>query len=695
MSELYSGRLVWTPQRRGSTQTDHFLSVVNQRHNLRIRNYSELHAYSVNPCTASDFWVDLFVFLKIKADVVPVLGYIQNTDFHSLLEDAGTLFPPPSFFPQIRLNFAENLLAGKVKEEIAIHACNEGGMNLRSVTWEELLSMVRQAADAMASFGIRIGDRVAAVISNRPETMALCLAALSLGAIWSTSSPDMGEQGILDRLLQIRPKLVFGETAVFYNGQMRDLRAKHGNCAAKLADTSEFQRYILLEQEGFLFNEHSQNAMVVTWSNFVDQGKGRELNFVQLPFSHPGFIVYSSGTTGPPKCIVHSAAGLLLQVKKDSILGFDVHDGDVLLQYTTTGWIMWAMVLCGLAYGGEVVVYDGSPLKPDKLALLRLVEKLKVTLLGTSARYLSDLKAANICPRETLDLSSLRTVTSTGSTLAADICEWFYDKGFPKHIHLASTSGGTDLACSLVSGNPMLPVHSGEIQCESLGMAVGVADLSKQSFRSVKEKGEPGELVCTMPFPSQPSSFWGQDGAKRYQASYFERFGTRVWNQGDFVQMNVRTGGYLMLGRSDGVLNPSGVRFGSAEIYDVVEKFSEIDDSICVGQRRATDTDESVILFVKMKGNIELHDDMKERLRQAIKSAHSPRHVPKHILQVPEIPYTINGKKIEIAVKQIISGKKVTPSGTVANPHCFKLYEKFVNIDDILRRSGPGARAKL
>ncbi|OAL34611.1 acetoacetate-CoA ligase [Fonsecaea nubica] len=679
MSERHAPRLVWTPQRLGSTQTDRLLDLVNHRHSLNLRKYSELHAYSVNPRTASDFWVDLFIFLKIKANTEPLLGYVRA--------DAQSMFPPPSFFPQIKLNFAENLLTGKSESEIAIHACNEGGVNLRSITWGELISQVRQAADAMVSFGIGQGDRVAAVISNRPETMVLCLAALSLGAIWSTSSPDMGEHGILDRLFQIRPKLVFGETAVLYNGQMRDLRTKHRNCAERLAKHAEFQGYFLLETEGFGFQGHAQNVKIAPWSSFIGQSTGRELTFAQLPFSHPGFIVYSSGTTGPPKCIVHSAAGLLLQVKKDSILGFDVQDGDVLLQYTTTGWIMWAMVLCGLAYGGQVVVYDGSPLKPDKLVLLRLIEKLRVTLFGTSARFLSDLKATNTCPRDTLNLSSLRTVTSTGSTLPADVCEWFYDKGFPKHIHLAST-------CGVVSGNPTLPVYSGEIQCESLGMAVDIADVSNEMFVSVKTKGEPGELVCTMPFPSQPTVFWGEGGAKKYQDSYFKRFGRGVWNQGDFVQMNDDTGGYVMLGRSDGVLNPSGVRFGSAEIYNVVEKFPDIEDSICVGQRRTTDKDESVVLFVKMKGNAVLQDELKERLRQAIRSAHSPRHVPKYIVQAPEIPYTINGKKIEIAVKQIISGKRVTPSGTVANPECFKFYERFVRIEDMVQKHD-GAKPKL
>ncbi|EXJ71833.1 acetoacetate-CoA ligase [Cladophialophora psammophila CBS 110553] len=675
-------RLLWQPQNLNSTETDRFRRFINKRHNLSIRDYGELHAYSVSKESAGDFWVDLFLFLDIKADVIPRSSYLGHLPMYS----------PPQFFPGIKSNFAANLLLGNNPKDIAIHACNEGGINLIHVTWGELYRRVEQTADAMAAFGIGVGDRVAAVISNRPETMILCLATLSLGALWSTSSPDMGDQGILDRLLQIRPKLVFAESAVLYNGKIRKLMEKHSACASRMQTTPEFITYVVIEHPDQPV-KILQGSGLIGYPEFLQRRVGRKLSFEQLPFHHPGFIVYSSGTTGQPKCIVHSAMGLLLQVRKDSTFCFDVRPGDTLLQYTTTGWIMWAMVLCGLAYKGRVVVYDGSPLLPDKLVLFRLVEKLKVKLLGTSARFLSDLKAENLKPKNHCDLSSLRTITSTGSTLAADVCNWFYDEGFPAHIHLASTSGGTDLACSLVSGTPTLPVYSGEIQCESLGMAVDIADVTKAELHSIKSSGKPGELVCTMPFPSQPVMFWGSTGAKRYESSYFERFGRKVWNQGDFVQMSTDTGGFLMLGRSDGVLNPSGVRFGSAEIYEVVDKLPYAEDTICVGQRRARDADESVILFVKMQQNKPLTTAMKKEIQSAIRTARSPRHVPKYIFQVPEIPYTINGKKVEIAVKQIVCGTSITPSSTVANPQSLKFFEQFLEVEQAARGSeSPSAK---
>ncbi|KAI9836767.1 MAG: hypothetical protein M1819_000932 [Sarea resinae] len=302
-------------------------------------------------------------------------------------------------------------------------------------------------------------------------------------------------------------------------------------------------------------------------------------------------------------------------------------------------------------------------------------------MFGTSARFLSDLKSSGLKPRELIDLSSLRTVTSTGSTLTADVCNWFYDHGFPSDIHLISMSGGTDMACSLVTGSPTLPVYSGEIQCDSLGMAVDIVDNTSSTVVSIKETGEPGELVCLQPFPSQPVMFWGENGMKRYQSSYFERFGNRVWCQGDFVMVVPDTKGILMLGRSDGVLNPSGVRFGSAEIYAIVEKIPDIDDSICVGQRRPQDNDEAVVLFVKMKPSSRLTRQLREEIKKAIREARSPRHVPKYIFEITEIPYTVNGKKIELAVKQIVSGQPLKPNGAVANPASFASYQRFFDIE--------------
>ncbi|OQV08827.1 hypothetical protein CLAIMM_13044 [Cladophialophora immunda] len=525
----------------------------------------------------------------------------------------------------------------------------------------------------MAQAGVTVGDRVAAIISNCVETVVACLATLSLGAIWSTSSPDMGVEGIMQRLNQIEPKLVLFESSVRYNGKLRPLVQKYEECTARLRKTRNFQLGIMIVREIPYSTKVSRD--VVTWHNFVQGAPDRDLTFVQLPFNQPGFIVYSSGTTGAPKCIVHSACAMLLQIKKDYMLHLDVRPGDIIYQYTTTGWIMWAMVLCGLSYGGSVVLYDGSPLFPDPLVTLRMIEKLKITLFGTSARFLTDLHDRKLNPRQTINLTSLRTVSSTGSVLPAKVCEWFYDAGFPEHIHLVSGSGGTDMACSLVLGDPTGPLYSGEIQAPALGMAVDIFDMTKVYAVSIKGTGEPGELVCREPFPSQPVLFWGEKGMDKYRSAYFDRFGDKVWTQGDFVSSSPVTGGYTMLGRSDGVLNPSGVRFGSAEIYNVVSEFTEFEDTICVGQRRPQDSDERVVLFIKTKDNRTLS--------------------PSTIQETPEIPYTINGKKIELAVKQIVSGQKVTPSGAVENPKSLIFYERFAEDEYLKEEGGHEKRSKI
>ncbi|KAH6974321.1 acetoacetyl-synthase [Ilyonectria sp. MPI-CAGE-AT-0026] len=638
-----------------------------------LTTYQDLHAWSVDPKTAPDFWRELFIFENLKPGVVPE-QVIQNS-----LEDA-FLYPPPQFFPAVRMNFAEHIFQNKRGSDVAIYACGEGGSNPTKVTWSQLKAQTQAIAGALIQLGVQAGDRVAAIISNCVETIVACLATLSIGAIWSTSSPDMGVAGIMDRLTQIRPKVVFFEASVVYNSKLRDLRGKVAECIGGLQGLSEFKLAIIIQRDALMVPQPS--AVTKTWEQFAASGTGRELTFTQLPFSHPGFIVYSSGTTGSPKCIVHSACGLLMQVKKDYMLHLDVKPGDIIYQYTTTGWIMWAMVLCGLSYGGSIVIYDGSPFVPDPMVTLRLASQLKISLFGTSARFLSDLKRMDIKPRDVVDISSLRTVTSTGSVLETDVCEWFYDHAFPPNVHLISSSGGTDLACALIGGDPTSPLYAGEIQVPALGMAVDVFDSSSDSHISIQSTGDPGELVCRQPFPSQPVQFWGPGGEEKYKSAYFDRYGPNVWHQGDFVSVLPSTGGYTMLGRSDGVLNPSGVRFGSAEIYSVTSKISQFEDTICVGQRRPSDRDETVLLFVKMKDKVlDLTPDLIASTKAAIRSALSPRHVPKFIFQVNDIPYTVNGKKIELAVKQIVSGKKVTPSGSVANPESLKQFARFLDLE--------------
>lgn len=612
------------------------------------------------------------------------------------------MYPPPTFFPDVKMNLAENIFANHRAEDIILHVASEGAEDLRDVTWEELRGEVARISGAMASRGVKVGDRVAAVMSNRLETIVACLAALSLGAIWSTSSPEMGVDAILSRLTQIRPKLVFCESQVVYNGKLRHLLSKHSVWSKILAkETTELEAVVVAGSLKDVTSEPTESPVkLIAWDDFLAQGASNtKLKFRQLPFNHPGFIVWSSGTTGPPKSIVHTAGGLLVSASKDAFMSYDIHRGDTVLQYTTTAWIMWALVFVSLSFGGRVVLYDGSPLIPDPLVLLRLVEKLRISVFGTSAKFLSLLKEQGISPRDQLDLSSLRTVVSTGSILTADVAQWFYDKGFPPHVFLNSTCGGTDLACSLVSGAATMPLYAGEIQAPSLGMDVDVFDVEDDRGLSIQGTGEAGELVCKQPWPSEPAFFWGDTAGEKYKTSYFAKYpavapenrrqqnpGYPIWNQGDFVSQNPLTGGFLMHGRSDGVLNPGGVRFGSAEIYNVVAQDLTIADSVCVGQRRDCDADESVILFVQMAQGHDFNRAVTRRLNDAIRSSLSPRHVPKYIFPVPGVPYTVNGKKVEILVKKLVSGKEVKVSPTIVNPEILDSYKQFIQAEEASER---------
>ncbi|CAG9988760.1 unnamed protein product [Clonostachys byssicola] len=671
----HSPDVLWKPLPSSGFHIKNLIRMANEKHGAAVTDYESLWAWSTNASTAPTFWMEIFEYLGIKTSKGPHAAMQPHP------KGSDWMYPPVKFFPGAKMNFAENMFANYQAEETAMHIVSEGADHIRNVTWRELRDDVAKVAGAMVASGVKEGDRIAAVISNRLETIVICLAALSIGAIWSSSSPDMGVDGVLSRLTQIRPKLVFCESEVTYNAKLRDLLPSHCQWTKVLSKDSQLTKVVVISGEREILTEEYHK--MTTWDRFLDQDTGRPLTFKQLPFDHPAFIVYSSGTSGPPKCIVHSAGGLLLQVRKDCFFSYDVRKGDTFLQYTTTGWIMWAMVLVSLSFGGRVVIYDGSPFVPDSLVLLRLVERLRINVLGTSAKFLSMLMDSGVKPRDVIDLSSLRTITSTGSTLTAKVARWFYTEGFPQSIHLVSTCGGTDLACSLISGAATQPLHAGEIQAAALGMAVDIFDVDNEAGVSIRTSDTPGELVCTRPFPSQPVSFWGDNTGEKYKNSYFSRFGERVWAQGDFISRNPSTGGYLTHGRSDGVLNPAGVRFGSAEIYNVIDSDKEIMDSLCVGQRRQNDSDETVVLFVQMYPAYKFTSSVVTRLREAVRSKLSPRHVPRYIFEVPDIPHTINGKKIEILVKKIISGQNPQVSSTVANPECLEFYKQFVHIEQV------------
>ncbi|KAL1900145.1 hypothetical protein Sste5346_002455 [Sporothrix stenoceras] len=664
---------LWTPHDTAASNPAQFIAHINKKYSLNLKTYHDLHSWSVDAATSATFWREAYRWLELAPPGQPEPGPMFGEGV-----DPNIMFPPPTFFPNDKLNLAEFLLRDGAPDQVAVHFAREGKSSIECVTWKQLRERVRRARSAMAASGVVAGDVVAAVVSNSVDAMVLALAALSLGAVWSSSSPDLGSAAIVDRYGQVAPKLVFADDGYTYANKKIDLSSRLAEWSALLGEANggtAIQNTIVIDYSG-LKPDMSTIYRGCTFEDFLTRDTGAKLDFALLPFSHPGFILFSSGTTGKPKCIVHSTGGAALKVKADMVLQHDIRKDDVVFQYTTTSWIMWVLNFINISSGKSMLLYDGSPYHPKPTTLLDLAEEVGVSVFGTSPRYMADLRSKGISPRNFK--IPFRTVTSTGFVLSAELYEWFYREGFPASAQLISMSGGTDLCGSFVCGTPLLPVYTGEIQCKALGMAVDIMDASQDAPVSVEATCQAGELVCTRPFPSQPVSFHGKDGLERYRASYFERFGPNIWCHGDYMQRLSQTNGLAILGRSDGVLNPSGVRFGSAEIYAVTETFLDIADTLCIGQKRSTDLDERVLLFVKMHpGKSPLTDKLTEKLRSAIRAKYSIRHVPRYIFEVADIPYTVNGKKCEINVKHIVSGRKAAVSGTVANPEVLKLYEQY------------------
>lgn len=527
--------------------------------------------------------------------------------------------------------------------------------------------MVEKCASALKKAGLHVGDRVAAYIPNCVEAIVFMLAATSLGIIWSSTSPDFGATGVLDRFQQIRPKVLVSVNGVVYNGKTYEHISKVKAVVESLESLEKVVIINFVESLGFS-DIPKDNAKWVTYDDFLKSGDGEKLVFEELPFNHPLYILYSSGTTGKPKCIVHSAGGTLIQHLKEHVIHGDMTRDDVFFQYTTTGWMMWNWLVSALAVGCTIVLFDGSPFKPDADILWQLAEKHGFTKFGTSAKYIQSLEEMKIHPIEKFKLEKLNEIYSTGSPLAGASYDFVY-KNIKSDICLASITGGTDIVSLFAGHNHTLPVYRGEIQARCLGMAVeSWVDMNKPVY------GESGDLVCKKPFPCMPVSFWNDESKAKYREAYFSNY-EHVWYHGDYLWINPNTFGVVMLGRSDGTLKPAGVRFGSAEIYNVVDKFNEfVADSIVVGQKRPEDNDERVVLFLKMKEGCEFNKDLVDKIKVKIRTELSPRHVPAVILPIAEIPYTINGKKVEVAVKKIVSGISVTPSATLVNPDCLKLY---------------------
>ncbi|KAJ3341709.1 hypothetical protein HDU93_004343 [Gonapodya sp. JEL0774] len=668
---LQSERLWSPPVDDRERNMDRFRQFVNDRYKLDLQDYHDLYSWSVSKI--ADFWESVWIWSKIKCsrsyDKVSYQWFCwlrlqsqRDPTVIKVLEDV-PMQKIPKWFMGARLNFAENLLPFD-DNHVAIIATGEYGRT-EKLTYSELRERVRVFAGALRASGVGVGDRVCAYIPNCIEAVVGMLATTSLGAIWSSTSPDFGVVGVLERFSQVKPKILLTVNAIVYNSKVYDHIEKVKHVADGLTEVSRVV-VIPFVQSVSKSNDLSGVKGGIWLENFLGSSDDAPLRFEQLPPDQPVYIMYSSGTTGLPKCMVHSALGTLLKHKTEQTIHSSLDRKDVLFYYTTTGWMMWNWLVSGLATGLTIFLYDGSPFKPTATRLIDLIDEHSITVFGTSAKFLQSLQETSVRPRESHKLTSLHTILSTGSPLQPESYDYVYRDVKP-NVLLGSISGGTDIVSCFVGQNDTLPVHKGEIQCRLLGMAIEAWDVNGKPVID-----EDGDMVCVKPFPSMPVAFWNDTADRtKYMAAYFEQY-TGVWYHGDYLRINSKTGGVVLLGRSDGTLNPGGVRFGSAEIYHIMTRFqSEITDTLCVGQKIGVD--ERVVLFCQMAPGHQLTEDVRKRIAKSIRDELSPRHVPAIILPIADIPHTINGKKVEVAVKKIINGAKVVPSGTLANPESLEL----------------------
>jgi len=650
--------LMWKPHNIQDHNLTKLREEINQQYGISLKDYHELHQWSVENYEL--FWDKLWDFT----------GVISSKKGGQVIDKGIAMNQIPEWFPGSRLNYAENLLRYEDDSKVAIYSTTErkGAEEIRTKTFGELKQRVAAWAAALRKLGVRSGDRVVGYIPNCPEAIEAMAATASIGAVWSSTSPDFGVSGVLDRFSQIQPKVVISVEAVSYNMKTHD---HLGKLTQVIKQLKEVERVVVIP---FIHSEENIDISGVRGSVFVEEflasglehGDVPPLVYEQVPFNHPLFIMYSSGTTGAPKCMVHSVGGTLLKHLEEHVVQGNRGSDDTLFYYTTTGWMMWNWEVTALATGCSLVLYDGSPLHPHTAVMWDVVDACGVTVFGTSAKWIAVQEERHLQPRTSHKLTALKAICSTGSPLVPHSYDYVY-REIKANVLLASISGGTDIIACFMGENSVLPVYKGEIQSPHLGCSIQAWDEDGH-----RVEGESGELVCTVPFPSMPVRFWNDPEGSKYQAAYFDKF-AGIWAHGDYIYVNPKTRGFLMLGRSDGTLNPSGVRFGSAEIYNIVGQFEEISDSLCVGQKSPDGLEERVLLFVKLEGG--LTHQLVDKLRKTIRSQLSARHVPALILEIADIPYTINGKKVEVAVKKILNGQKVSNLGALGNPASLKLYE--------------------
>jgi len=634
-----------SPQRVADANMTAFMLRVNERHGTALATYAQLYRWSIDHL--EDFWAAMWEFG----------GVIAEKRGERVIADRDRM-PGARFFPEARLNFAENLLRrqeGEAAEAIVFRG--EDRVH-RRITRRELREMVSRVQQALAAAGVGEGDRVAAFMPNMPETVIAMLATASLGATFTSCSPDFGVQGVLDRFGQVEPKVLFACDGYFYNNKTIDTLPRIAEIAQQLPTV---QRVVIVP-----YASESPDASIVPrgvrLGDFIAPHAAREIAYNHVPFNHPLYILYSSGTTGVPKCIVHGAGGVLLMHLKEHLLHCDVKPGDRVFYFTTCGWMMWNWLVSALAAGATLLLYDGSPFLGRGSVVFDFAQQERMTHLGTSAKFIDAVAKVELEPMRAHDLSALRAILSTGSPLAPEGFDYVYQR-VKKDVCLSSISGGTDLVACFAGGCPILPVWRGELQCRLLGMKVEVFDDEGRSL-----VGEKGELVCTEPFPTMPLGFWNDPDGSKYRAAYYERF-PGVWRHGDWSELT-KHDGLVIYGRSDAVLNPGGVRIGTAEIYRQVEKLDEVVESIVIGQDWQKDV--RVVLFVRLREGMQLDDALVKKIKETIRVNTTPRHVPAVVLQVPDIPRTKSNKIVELAVRAVVHGQPVKNAEALANPEALE-----------------------